>query len=351
MGRDKRYLIVKGICGLGNRLMTLANALEYSKKTGRIISIDWCDGMFASKGVNAFTEYFQITNFAWQEEINTHKEDVASFYPDVLRNLPDDFILDEYFHTSSANKKGDKILEKLIHFGSGVAHTLFSEDYFKFYFVLWVRWELLNCHINIRSHKPGGNRFCLGGDLPLARKEDVIIFGDFCPGYHGEYLKKYLCLKEKIAEEIKDFSRDYCLRKGTLGLHIRCTDKCFEQDIDKLFQMVKGLMQERYLNRLFLATDQIMVIELAKRNFGDKLLLYDKYLPKLESGGTQGIHTWASEQENEEIRSRMYHDAVMEMYLLAETEFLLYQGNSTFSTISRDMSRSSSCFDWQKMIK
>lgn len=103
MGRDKRYLIVKGICGLGNRLMTLANALEYSKKTGRIISIDWCDGMFASKGVNAFTEYFQITNFAWQEEINTHKEDVASFYPDVLRNLPDDFILDEYFHTSSAS--------------------------------------------------------------------------------------------------------------------------------------------------------------------------------------------------------------------------------------------------------
>lgn len=112
-------------------------------------------------------------------------------------------------------------------------------------------------------------------------------------------------------------------------------------------------MKEHHLEKLFLATDQVKVIESAKQSFGEKLLLYDKYLPELESGGAQGIHTWASEQENEEIQLRMYHDAVIEMYLLAETEFLLYQGNSTFSTISRDMSlgRSNSCYDWQKMIE
>lgn len=351
MGKDGRYLIVKGTCGLGNRFMTLANALEYCEKTGRIISIDWCDGMFASKGVNAFNEYFEIRNFAWQEEIDTHKKDATSFYPDVLRNLPDDFRLDEFFHTSSANKKGSKILEKLIHFGSGVAHTLLSEDYFKFCFTLWIRWELLDCHASIKSRKPGGNKFCLGGDLPLARKEDVIIFGDFCPPYYGEYLKKHVCLKGKIAEEIKDYSQKNNLSIGTLGLHVRCTDKCFEQDIDRLFLAAKDLMQEHHLDQLFLATDQVKVIELAKQSFGDRLLLYDKYLPELKRGGEQGIHIWASEQKDEGLKSQIYHDAVVELYLLAETEFLLYQGNSTFSIISRDMSRSNSCFDWQKMIE
>ena len=296
--KKEKYLIIKGTCGLGNRLMTLANALEYCERTGRIISVDWCDGMFAPKGINAFNEYFEIRDFPWQGEINLHKEDARSFYPDVLRNLPDDFGLDEYFHTSSANKKGSKILERLIHFGSGVAHRLLSEDYFKFYFVLWIRWELCDCHVKIKSRLPGGNQFCLGGDLPLARKEDVIIFGDFCPVYNKEYLKRYVFLKEGIAEEIINFCEGNGLRKRTIGLHIRCTDKCFEQDIEKLFQKVEDLMKEHHLEKLFLATDQVKVIESAKQSFGEKLLLYDKYLPELESGGAQGIHTWASEQEN-----------------------------------------------------
>lgn len=350
MSDHNRYLIVKGTCGLGNRLMTLVNALKYSEKTGRIISVDWCDGMFASKGTNAFTEYFEIKNFAWQEEVNTHKDSASSFYPDVLKNLPDDFGLDEYFHTASANKKGSRILEKLIHFGSGVAHALLSEDYFKFYFVLWARWELSSCHMNMRSHKYGGNRFCLGGDLPLARKEEVIVFGDFCPTYDKCYLRKHLALKQNIREEIENFSNSNTMGKGMLGLHIRCTDKSFEQDIDKTFQMVEKFMQEHDLNKLFLATDQIRVIEKAKQSFGGSLLLYDKYLPALESGGIHGIHTWASEQEDEGIKTRMYHDAIMEMYLLAETEYLLYQGNSTFSSISRDISKYNNCYDWQKII-
>lgn len=122
---------------------------------------------------------------------------------------------DEYFHTSSANKNGSKILKKLIRFGSGVAHTFFSKDYFKFYFVLWVRWKPSDCHRNVKSHRCGENRLCLGSDLPLARKEDVIIFGDLCPLYNKEYLKKYLVLK---------------------------------QDTDKIFQIVENFMQEHDLN-------------------------------------------------------------------------------------------------------
>lgn len=345
-----KYLIVKGICGLGNRLMTLANALEYSEKSGRTISIDWCDGIFAAKGTNAFTECFEIKDFAWQEEVSTHKNSASSFYPDVLKHLPDDFSLYEYFHTASANKKNSKVLEKLIHFGSGVAHTLLSEDYFKFYFVLWLRWELSDRYMNMRSHKHGGNRFCLGGDLPLARKEDVIVFGDFCPEYKKCYLKDHLVLKQNIRLEVDKFSNNNTLGKGTLGLHIRCTDKNFEQDIDKIFQMVEKFMQEHDLNKLFLATDQIKMIEKGKQHYGSRLLLYDKYLPELESGGKHGIHTWASEQGDEEIKSRMYHDAIIEMYLLAETEYLLYQGNSTFSSISRDMSKYNNCYDWQKLM-
>lgn len=345
-----RYLVVKGTCGLGNRLMTLANAMEYCEKTGRIILVDWCDGMFTSKGRNAFLEYFEIKDFVWQEKIDVHKKAIASFYPDVARSLPDNFSIDEYFHTSSANKKGSKIVAKLIHFGSGIAHRLLSEDYFKYYFVLWVRWELRDCHHNLKSRKPNGNLFCLGGDLPLSRKEQVVLFGDFCPSYKKDYLKKHIFLKKEIGGEIENFCRENNLGMKTVGLHIRCTDKFFQGNLDKIFQMVERFMGEHSLQRLFLATDQAEVIAKAKRYFGSRLVLYKKYLPKIVSGGTQGIHTWASEQADESLKLQMYHDAVMEMYLLAETEYLLYQGNSTFSTISCDLSKYGNCFDWQKMI-
>ena len=347
--RDK-YLIVKGICGLGNRLMTLANALEYSEKTGRKISVDWCDGMYAPLGCNAFTECFELKDFSWQKEVDTHRNSAVSFYPDVLKNLPDDFALGEYFHTDTVNKKDSKILEKVIHFGSGVAHTLLSEDYFKFYFVLWLRWELSKPYMNLKSHKLGGNKFCLGGDMPLARKEEVIIFGDFCPGYNKDYLKRHVFLREEIWEEIRRFSKFNSLDKGTIGLHVRCTDKSFDQDIDELFQIVKKFMQEHNLDKIFLATDQVSVIEKAKQKWGACLLLYDKFFPELEDGGIQGIHTWASEQTDGEIKLKLYHDAVVEMYLLAETEYLLYQGNSTYGMIGRDISRTNKCFDWQKMM-
>ncbi len=350
MRNHDRYLIVKGTCGLGNRLMVLANALEYCEKTGRTIIVDWCDGMFTSKGKNAFTEYFEIKGFAWQKEVNIHKAKATSFYPDVARNLPDNFSIDEYFHTSSANKKGSKLLKKLIHFGSGVAHTLLSEDRFKYYFVLWVRWELLGGHRGLKSRKLGGNKFCLGGDLPLSRKEEVILFGDFCPGYRKLYLKNYVSLKKEIKEEIENYSKENELGAGTVGLHIRCTDKSFQEDIDKTFQFVERFMQEHQLATLFLATDQIEVIEKAKQCFGNCLLLYKKYLPELASGGEHGIHTWASEKADETLKLQMYHDAIMEMFLLAETEYLLYQGNSTFSIISRDMSKYGNCFDWQEML-
>ena len=109
-------------------------------------------------------------------------------------------------------------------------------------------------------------------------------------------------------------------------------------------------MLQQHLDKIFLATDQIKIVEKARQNWGNKLILYNKYLPELKSGGTQGMHTWASEQEDDKIRLQIYHDAIVEMYLLAETKYLLYQGNSTFSTISRDMNQSNNCYDWQKKI-
>lgn len=344
-----KYLLVKGTCGLGNRLITLANALEYCEKTGRKIIVDWCDGMFASKGYNAFNEFFEIKNFLWQKEVKIPKDQICSFYPDVARNLPDNFSIDEYFYTCSANKKGSKLLDKLIHFGSGVAHTLLSEDYFKYYFVLWARWELKQEYSELRSGKFQGNFFCLGGDMPVSRKEDVILFGDFCPHIEEKYVRNNIVLKKGIRDEISCFCNDNQLREKTVGVHIRCTDKRFDEDLKDLFAKIDSFIQKHSLEKIFLATDQAEVKDKMLAKYKEKIIIYDKYIPNLEDEKL-GIHTWALEQGDNEIKHKILHDAIMEMYLLAETEYLLYQGNSTFSYISYCLKNDDRCFDWQKML-
>ncbi len=350
MNQSKKYLIVKGTCGLGNRLMTLANALEYCEKTGRTISVDWSDGMFSPKGENAFTKYFVLRGCKWESNFKVDNNYNGTLYPDVARNLPDTFELDEYFHTCSANKKGSKLLSRLIHFGSGVAHTLLSEDCFKYYFVLWNHWELLESHRDLRSPKLGGNMFCLGGDLPLSRREDIVYFGDFCPSYQPKYLRDKIFLKDDLRNEIDIFAKENNIRDKTLGLHIRCTDKNFKENLQKIFYVADNYINKYKLKNIFLSTDQYEIIKHATKFFGSKLVLYNKYLPHLENGGKYGIHTWALGQEDEQLKVQMYHDALMEMYLLAETEYLLYQGNSTFSSVSCDISKSEMCFDWQKCL-
>ena len=41
----QKYLVLKGIAGLGNRLCTLANAIGYAQKTGRILLVDEGDNV------------------------------------------------------------------------------------------------------------------------------------------------------------------------------------------------------------------------------------------------------------------------------------------------------------------
>ncbi|MEE4217636.1 MAG: hypothetical protein V2I48_08510 [Xanthomonadales bacterium] len=61
MGANK-FLLVKGIAGLGNRIMFLLSALLYARLSGRRTLVDWCDGQYAGYGCNAFPLLFESTS-------------------------------------------------------------------------------------------------------------------------------------------------------------------------------------------------------------------------------------------------------------------------------------------------
>ena len=61
---DKKYLLVKGTAGLGNRLLFLLSALLYARLTERLLVVDWCDSTYSNDGSNAFPLLFTGT---WRE--------------------------------------------------------------------------------------------------------------------------------------------------------------------------------------------------------------------------------------------------------------------------------------------
>lgn len=67
-GAGVKSLVVKGIEGLGNRLMCVANAIEYCQKTNRTLYVDWTDGMYADRGINAFHLFFDIKGILYEED-------------------------------------------------------------------------------------------------------------------------------------------------------------------------------------------------------------------------------------------------------------------------------------------
>ena len=62
MSLNKRFVLLKGCAGLGNRLITATAASVYAKDTGRKIHIDWNDGQISRIGENSYDLQYEFKN-------------------------------------------------------------------------------------------------------------------------------------------------------------------------------------------------------------------------------------------------------------------------------------------------
>lgn len=55
----RRYVVVKGSAGLGNRLLFLLSSIIFAKAGGRRLVVDWRDGVYSRRGEDAFALLFE----------------------------------------------------------------------------------------------------------------------------------------------------------------------------------------------------------------------------------------------------------------------------------------------------
>lgn len=94
----KRFCLVKGIAGVGNRLMTLTAAVQYAEKTGRQVLVDWNDGYYAPKGTNAFPLFFQSDTVQPVEKAEGLSD--LTWYPSSAGHNTDPWHLSNYFEVA-----------------------------------------------------------------------------------------------------------------------------------------------------------------------------------------------------------------------------------------------------------
>jgi hypothetical protein len=329
-----KYLIVKGCAGLGNRLVTILAAVHYARRNNRKLIVDWEDGQFDKFGVNAFYKTFDLKNVDY---LISYKDiqgfDQLSHSSELFRIHPQKGIYELYFQESS--KYFLKLPERFFPKGK------WSKLRFCWKPISWSEKISSGSDFNAMANVFDGNCLVFGDWLKNRIKQDVLYYVDFLPNISFENIKDNIQPKEFIWKKVNEFACDHNFDKDVTGVHVRSTDKRPNASIEKF---VGDLKEQKKTSRIYLSTDSQEVEDLFKKIFPD-LILYPKFKPKLDK---EGLHQWALYNNAEDLKYRIYEDSLIEMLLLSRANYLYYQGNSTFSKISRVFHQNvNQCYDWQ----
>ncbi len=330
----KKYLIVKGCAGSGNRLVTVLAAIAYAKRNNRILIVDWEDGQFDKFGVNAFTKTFELKNV---ESLGSYRDienfDVLDHSSELFKTFPQKGIYELYYQESS------NVFLKL-------PETFFPRGNWSKLRSCWKpisEARKISSDSDIIAIKNVFDKKCLvyGDRLKDDRKEDVLYYADFLPNISFDHMKEFIEPKKFVLEKVNEFASANKFESDVTGVHVRYTDKKPKASLDKFINDLKNNLKTK---SVYLSTDSEEVENIFKSHFTD-LILYPKYKPKLNN---EGLHQWALYNNAEDLKYSIYEDSITEMFLLSKAKFLFYQGNSTFSKVSRAYhSNLDHCYDWQ----
>lgn len=328
MVEDKHpsFLLMKGAAGLGNRLFSVANGIEYALKNQRTVLVDWSDGQFALRGTDAFRLCFQLKNVEHINRVHDLPEKISSSYPPDWGACPDKNVYDLY-RLAEPDFSNRSLFRRLFRFlpKRGRLRKLKRYWYIDFEQRKHQAGSLFQAFQAFLSDRD----FCVGGDLPDQLKEELVFHVDYCPECNEDILRNYIDLQPEMQQKIEDFRRQHEIGANTIGVHVRMTDAMPENTLNSLLQKIQKIPLQK--PDIFLATDNDDAVAFFKEHFSHVITIPKVFLPLPDKVGR---HSYASFAKQPEIAEVIYRESVMDMFLLAKCEYLVAQKNSSFSKVS-----------------
>ena len=295
MHRNK-YLLVKGVGGLGNRILSALSAIVFARLSRRTLVIDWSDPTYSADGTNVLGRFFDCRSCGQTDDIPV----TDSVRPAIWRgHLGDSVEQMKALHRLDTDGTVRELSVDLSR----------SDDPEDVLVVVAYHSKLrtLRQHFPARipQYVEASNKFVLAG---LLREEFL--------------------LRTEIRERLERFRRDqFGLR--TIGVHVRYSD--YRVRFVSITTQLNALLKQEPGSRILLATDNIEMKALFEKVYGDAVITTPHWYAE------PGIAIHMSPNRPDPVESGI--EALVDLYLLAECDHLILDTSSSFSYLARILSK------------
>lgn len=303
MKQDK-FLLVKGISGLGDRIKCVLTAILYARLTGRRLVVDWSDPSYSNAGTNAFHRYFQCTLCNPTDEIPA----TDSVSPSIWRGHLNESC--SYMRECYGTR--------------GLSIDLTRLDYQETVLVFWK----------------------YGNEIELLRSYFQGEFEEFAQLRKKEILRKLLREDLTLHPQLQgrvDQLKDNFFGKKTVGVHVRYTDH--RTHVWTVLKRLNALLERAPDLQIFLSTDNIQIKNMFEDGYPGVITTPHWY------PSTPGLRIHSNPNHPDPMESG--NEALVDLYLLAECNYLIIDTSSNFSAIAALLTRAphSNIFDVKRRKK
>lgn len=297
----EKTILVKGIAGLGNRVLALLSATLYAELTGRKIYVDWSDGVFGPKDSNStgfsnlFPLLFSSPNITpWSNETK-----FTSITPPLWET---------HLDLSAANftKNYGAIPPQKFNAYKATSAEISNLNYSEDMVVLWsYRERILPMRTGLKKRYPH-----------LAKMSDYQLL--------KELAQKSLAPSQEVQNNIDAFFSTIP-HKDPIGIHVRHTD--IKTPVNKILKKARKTIRKNNSNCIVLCTDNAKIEQQVKNNFSD----CDVYSTTKQFSQSDSPLHYDLDCSNRELRAI---EALTDMYILAQCKSLIYCGRSSFGYVA-----------------
>lgn len=296
----RKVLLVRGSGGLSNRLQAVLAGIAYCLLSGRILCVDWRDGMYSDDFSNIFPQWFQVQGLPHLDKVPVWPASASGgLYPPFWQDWLNDAVAVEYLfdndHLSVVN----------------VARTSIDFTRLDYDESLVVGWAA--------DLQPA---LALA---PAMRQAAVRLQQPFLAQYSDREIVRwlaqtYLHLQPWLAGRVEAFAAQHFTRPRTIGIHIRYTD--LQSPLEAMLDCLRCIATDECT--IFVSTDNKHV-----QTAVCKLFPHTVFTPKVFPAGDEPLHCFVPELSN----VQKGEEALVDMYLLSKCDELIYFSQSSFSRI------------------
>jgi hypothetical protein len=286
-----KVLLVKGISGLGDRILCALTAALYARLSERTLVVDWSDDAYSSDGMNAFHEFFVSSAC----EPGATIQDTDSVVPAIWRG--------RIHETAAALRSRYGALN------DAQGWRTFSIDpsrldYDEEVAVLWTYGAELDSLLpHLDQPEPSG---------PAARAALL-----------ARVLADTLTLQPAIQDRVDGFRREH-FQGRTVGVHVRYSD--YRTALRRTLQQLEVLLRRDPACRVFLSTDNIQISRIFENRYDHVISTPHWYAPI----PGQALHFGAARPDP----TTRGVEALIDLYLLSACDDLIVDTSSSFACVA-----------------